>query len=245
MTAAALSIAAMLATLSGGLFALRFRDRLHDLLSFTAGVLLGVVGFEVIPEIFALSQQHGVPATASMVAMVAGFLFFHSLKQAVLYRHARQADLLLHRHPQIGVMSALALIGHSLLDGVAIGLAFQVSRSVGIAVAIAIVAHDFCDGLNTVGLMLTHRNTTRRAQAMLGLDAAAPLVGAASTLLFHVPTSWLMMYLGFFAGFLLYISATDILPAAQANAQPDTMRRRVALTVLGAGLMFTAVQLAR
>jgi len=204
-----------------------------------------VVGFEVIPEIFELSRQHAVPATASMVAMVCGFLFFHGLEQFVLIRHAGQAGTRAHRHPQIGVLSALALVGHSLLDGVAIGLAFQVSRSVGIAVAIAIVAHDFCDGLNTVGLMLTHRNTPRRSQVMLGLDAVAPLAGAASTMLFHVPTSMLMQYLGFFAGFLLYISASDVLPAAHFGAQAATTWRLIGLTTLGASLMFVAVQLSR
>ena len=41
-----------------------------------------------------------------------------------------------------------------IMDGVGIGLAFQVSNAVGIVVAVAVIAHDFCDGLNTVGLML-------------------------------------------------------------------------------------------
>ena len=235
----------MLSTLAGGLFALRFRGQLHYLLSFTAGVLLGVVAFEVIPEIFELSRQHDVAATPAMAAMVVGFLFFHGMEQFVLVRHASGADVRSYRHPQIGVLSALALVGHSLLDGVAIGLAFQVSRSVGIAVALAVVAHDFCDGLNTVGLMLNHRNTTRRSQAMLVLDAVAPLAGAASTMLFQVPTALLMQYLGFFAGFLLCISATDILPAAHFGAAAARTSRLIGLTVLGAALMFVAVQLAR
>ena len=46
-------------TCFGGLFALRFRDRLHFILSFTAGVLLGVVSFELLPEIFRLAQRAG------------------------------------------------------------------------------------------------------------------------------------------------------------------------------------------
>ena len=49
------------------------------------------------------------------------------------------------------MISALALIGHSLADGVAIGLAFQAGNHVGVAVAVAVIAHDFSDGLNTVG----------------------------------------------------------------------------------------------
>ena len=154
-----------MSTLCGGLFALRFRDRLHYLLSFTAGVLLGVVSFEVLPEVFELAKQHALDATGAMVALVIGFLLFHSLEKFVLIHHAHEHDYAPHSHPQVGVLSALGLVGHGLLDGVGIGLAFQVSQAVGVSVAIAVIAHDFCDGLNTVGLMLSHGNPTRRSAA--------------------------------------------------------------------------------
>jgi len=39
-----------ISTMLGGLFALRNRDRLHWILGFTAGVLLGVVAFDLLPE---------------------------------------------------------------------------------------------------------------------------------------------------------------------------------------------------
>ncbi|HEY8708493.1 MAG TPA: ZIP family metal transporter [Burkholderiaceae bacterium] len=245
MTAVLLSLATFASTLGGGLFALRFRDRLHYLLSFTAGVLLGVVSFEVLPEVFELAQQHALDATGAMVALVVGFLFFHSLEKFVLIHHAHEADYAAHHHPKVGVFSALALVGHSLLDGVGIGLAFQVSPAVGVSVAIAVIAHDFCDGLNTVGLMLTHHNTTRRSVAMLMLDAVAPVVGAASTLLFQVPPAALMLYLGFFAGFLLYIGVSDILPEAHSGARPARAIRLIALTALGSAFIFVVTRWAR
>lgn len=238
MTAVLLSFAAFASTLVGGLLALRFRDRLHYLLSFTAGVLLGVVTFEVLPEIFELAERQKVAATGAMVALVVGFLFFHAAEKFVLLHHAHESGYAEHRHPHVGVFSALALIGHSLLDGVGIGLAFQASTAVGISVAIAVIAHDFCDGLNTVGLMLVHRNTARRSAVMLLLDAAAPVLGAVSTLLFQVPASWLILYLGFFAGFLLYIGAADILPEAHSGASPAIALRLIGLTGLGAAFIF-------
>src|SRR5450755_2921688 len=200
MTAVLLSLATLGSTLAGGLFALRFRDRLHYLLSFTAGVLLGVVSFEVLPEVFELAQRRALDATGAMIALVVGFLFFHSLEKFVLVHHVHEADYADHHHPKVGVLSALTLAGHSFMDGVGIGLAFQVSHAVGIVVAIAVIAHDFCDGLNTVSLMLIHRNTTLRSIGMLVLDAFAPVLGAASTLAFQVPAAMLMLYLGFFAG---------------------------------------------
>jgi zinc transporter ZupT len=48
---------AFVATLVGGFAALRFRDQQHLILGLSAGLMLGVVGFDLVPE--ALSQQPG------------------------------------------------------------------------------------------------------------------------------------------------------------------------------------------
>lgn len=238
------AILTLLSTCAGGLFAIRFRDRLHYILSFTAGVLLGVVSFDLLPEIFRLARVQEIDATGAMIALVVGFLLFHSLEKFVLIHHVHETDYAVHHHPQVGVLSAFALSGHSFMDGVGIGLGFQVSQSVGIIVAIAVISHDFCDGLNTVSLMLVNRNTTRRSIAMLALDAIAPVLGAASTLFFQVSPSTLMLYLGFFAGFLLYIGASDILPEAHSENRSSITLGLIGLTCLGALLIFVVSRLA-
>ena len=244
MTAVHLSLLTFVSTSLGGLCALRFRDRLHLVLGFTAGVLLGVVAFDLLPEIFGLSARQGGDGHAAMVALVVGFLLFHSLEKFVLVHSVHEDDYAQHRHPRVGVLSALALIGHSFMDGVGIGLAFQVSPAVGFTVAVAVIAHDFCDGLNTVSLMLLHRNPTRRAMAMLAMDALAPVLGAASTLAFTLAPSTLVLYLGGFAGFLLYIGTSDILPQAHSQAGPATALRLIGLTALGAVFIHAVVRLA-
>ncbi|MDX6204945.1 MAG: zinc and cadmium transporter, partial [Frankiales bacterium] len=120
-----------------------------------------------------------------------------------------------------------------------IGLAFQISHSVGFSVAIAVLGHDFADGLNTVSLMLANGNNRRKALLLLGLDALTPMVGAALTLLFTVPDRGLLIYLGVFAGFLLYIGASDVLPEAHAE---HPSRLTLVLTVLGAALMYVVIK---
>jgi zinc transporter ZupT len=245
MSAVLLTLATFFSTFAGGLFALRFRDRLHFILSFTAGVLIGVVSFDILPEIFSLAGEQGIEATGAMIALVVGFLFFHSLEKFILLHHVHEDDYAAHHHPQVGVLSALALAGHSFMDGVAIGLAFQASEAVGIIVALAVIAHDFCDGLNTVSLMLVHHNTTLRSFGMLALDAFAPILGALCTLAIRVPPFMLMLYLGFFAGFLLYIGASDILPEAHSQNRSAITGRLIGLTCLGAAFIFVAVRLAQ
>lgn len=239
----AVTTAAAVSTLAGGAMALRFRDRLHYLLGFTAGVLLGVVAFDLLPEIFALAHAHDFDPSGSMIALVVGFLLFHSLEKFVLVHPAQEDHYSHHHHPNVGVASAAVLAAHSAMDGVAIGIGFQVSPMVGLTVAMAVIAHDFSDGLNTVSLMLRHRNSTRRALTMLAIDAVAPIAGVLMTLAFTIPPFQLMTYLGFFAGFLLYIGVSDILPEAHSRAGPGVALKLIALTCCGAAFVYAVVRL--
>ena len=230
-----LSISTFFSTLLGGLTALRHDDKAHKILGFTAGVLLGVVAFDVLPEIFELLHDHNVEPIVPMISLVVAFLLFHIVEKSILLHQSQEEEYGKHHHPQVGVLSALALSGHSFLDGVGIGIGFQVGNAVGIAVAVAVIAHDFSDGLNTVTLMRVHMNNRRRAFWLLLLDALAPVLGAASTLLVHISPKGLIIYLGFFAGFLLYIGAAEILPEAHSE---HSSYRTIGLTVLGAAFMF-------
>ena len=235
MIAVVLAVATFLSTLLGGLVALKSRRALHRLLGYTAGVLIGVVAFDILPEIFkSLTEQHRT-TTGAMVALVFGFLAFHIIEKSILIHHSHEEEYEVHHHPQVGVASALALSGHSFLDGVGIGLGFQAGNAVGIAVAIAVIAHDFSDGLNTVNLMLVNKNTSRRAVTLLLLDALAPVLGALVTLLFSLNGNGLTLYLGFFAGFLLYIGASEILPEAHSK---HSSYLTIFMTIVGATFMF-------
>ena len=53
-----LAICTVFSTAAGGLVALRARDRMHLVLGASAGILLGLVAFDLIPEVFRLG---GVP----------------------------------------------------------------------------------------------------------------------------------------------------------------------------------------
>ncbi len=235
MLAIILSLATFFSTLFGGLVALKNRDQLHRFLGYTAGVLLGVVAFDLLPEIFKSLSELRMGATAAMLALVGGFLLFHIIEKSILIHHSQEEEYEVHHHPDVGLASALALAGHSFLDGVGIGLGFQAGTSIGIAVAIAVIAHDFTDGLNTVNLMLVNRNRMHRAKTLLFIDAIAPVLGAASTLILRIPAGALTVYLGFFAGFLLYIGASEILPEAHSK---HSSYATIALTVAGVAFMF-------
>ncbi len=74
---------------------------------------------------------------------------------------------------------------------------------------------------------------------LLILDAVAPLFGLLSTLVFSLSDATLVLYLGFFTGFLLYIGASDILPEAHSK-HPSKVT--MLLTVLGVVFMFVVTR---
>jgi len=230
-----LSIATFLSTFFGGLFSLKYKDKLHLIMGFTAGVLLGVVFFEIFPEIISLIKVNNFDSTGVMIALVLGFLIFHILEKTILIHHSHEDVYAEHKHPKVGIISALALAGHSFMDGVGIGLGFQINSAVGLLVAIAVISHDFTDGMNTVTLMLNHKNSSQKAKLFLLIDAIAPILGVLSTLFFKLPESFLVLYLGFFAGFLIYIGASDILPEAHSK---HSSIKTILLTVLGVITIF-------
>ena len=204
-------------------------------MGFTAGVLLAVVAFDIFPEIFDRVESLHLAPIQPMIALVVGFLLFHIMEKVLLIHHSSEMDYGSHNHPTVGILSALALSGHSFLDGVGIGLGFQVSPAVGLVVAIAVISHDFADGLNTVSLVLINKNPDKKALMMLFVDAFAPVLGVLSTFLFTVPDNILVLYLGFFAGFLLYIGASDILPEAHSQ---HSSYKTILMTLLGVGFIF-------
>lgn len=227
--------ATFISTISGGIFSLKFRNKIYFILAFTAGVLIGVFTFDILPEIIKLINDNKFDTTGVMIAFAFGFITFHILEKVILIHHTHEEEYAEHKHPDVGVLSALALIGHSFMDGVGIGLGFQISNVVGILVSLAIITHDFTDGMNTVSLMLIHRNSPRKTLSFLLVDAIAPVLGAFSTLFFEIPNYYLVLYLGFFGGFLVYIGASDILPEAHSNRSSFKL---IGLTILGLFVTF-------
>ena len=234
----AVSIATFFMTLLGGLFALRLQDRLHLVLGFSAGAVIGVAFFDLIPEAITLvTPAHSVDTVLAMVA--AGFLIYMILDRTIA-PHGHKG----HRTERLwqrGGLGAASLSVHSFLDGFAIGLAFNVSTSVGAVVSAAVLAHDFSDGVNTVGVVLGRQGGNRSAIGWLVIDAVAPVVGAASTLVLHFPQEVLGFCLALFAGFFVYISASDLLPESYHDHPTGWT---TVMTILGIATVYVAITLA-
>jgi ZIP family zinc transporter len=236
-----IALAAALSTLVGGALALRLRDKLHLVLGFSAGAIIAVAFFDLMPESIELGNQYYTFGTILSFTAI-GFFVYTILDRFIsLHTHSDDEGVHTHRTPSRAIVGAGSLSSHSFLDGFAIGLAFQASPAVGFVVAAAVLAHDFSDGINTVNLVLKNGGSRMLAFRWLLIDAIAPILGAAATLFIHVPERSLSLILAVFAGFFLYIGASDLLPESH-HSHPKALT--TILTLLGAGVLYLAISIA-
>lgn len=237
MTVLLIILATIIFTTLGGLFAIRFQDKLHLILGFSAGAVLGVALFDLLPESIILTN--GTFDIKLVTALIAtGFVVYMLIDR--LFSLHKHDDHDCEKPSHKGKLNNLALVLHSVLDGFGIGLAFKVSPAIGWVVALAVLTHDFSDGINTVSLALKRKTGRNSALKWLFADALAPAVGVGLAYLFNVSGPTLGLILAVFVGLFLYISATDLIPESH-HQHPTiwtTLSTIAGLTVILAAVYF-------
>jgi len=226
----------VLATTLGGYIALRSSDRFHLILGLSAGLLLGLVGFDLLPEVFEMNKSVWLGVPAVSVAILLGFLSLHIIEGLFGSHEPAESDYGHdHEHHNIaGAVGAVAMGGHVFLDGIGLGVAFQVDAKLGFAVFLAVLVHAFSDGLNTVSLMVKSGHWTKRSYTLLGVDAIARIGGATVGTYLVLSDSLLSIYLALFSGFVIYLATSHILPEAHSR---HSSRWTFGATVFGVLLM--------
>ena len=228
----AFGAAASCATLLGGVLGLRLAQRIVLVLGLSAGVVLGVALFDLVPEAFALADPDSAPR--AVLAWVAVGIGAYMLFERVLGGRGVRGRWRAHLGPA-------TLTVHSMLDGVGIGLAFQISPQVGGLVAFAVLTHDVADGINTVSLCLA-ADRHAAARGWLIANGLAPLAGVAIGLAIRLPSFVMGPLMALFAGVFVYIGACELVPRSYAL---DPRLRTTIASLLGIALMFGVTALAR
>ena len=240
-SAIALAALTAISTFAGGALALKAKDRLHLVLGLSAGLLLGLVAFDLLPEVFALGTQEFLHAPTVSIALIGGFLLLHFYERIFGSHEPAESDYghdHEHSHNFTGAFGAIAMGGHVFLDGLALGVAFKVSSDLGLAVFIALLVHAFSDGLNTVSFMIKSGLWGKKSVGLLGVDALARVSGAAlgSTLVLN--NNLIALYLAAFSGIVIYLATSHILPEAHSR---HSSRWTMAATIAGVLIMWGLV----
>ena len=235
-----LKILPFFTTIAGGLIALRARGRAHLVYGLAGGSMLGLVAFHLLPELSEADTPEIGHVPLPYLLLVGAFLLLFVLEELIGPHPADEDEGSEHRHPHVGLIGAIALVVHSFLDGLAIGIGFGVSATVGVAILVAVLAHDFADGMATAAIMRKHGNPASRTWALIGAAAIAPVVGAFIGGALDLPESWIADYAGFFAGTLLYFATRDLIPGARRGGSARTAFATIAVGVVGVWLLGVA-----
>lgn len=232
------AVAIFLSAFFGGTFALKFKDKLHLILGFSAGSVIGVAFFDLLPESYNLGSLFYRTETISLF-IVMGFVLYILLDRFLVPHSNHEEECENHNHN--GSLGAASISFHSLIDGLMVGLSFQISPVIGIALAIAIFTHAFSDGINTVNMVIRAGNDSKKAKSWLFIDAIAPAVGILASTFIIIPANILPIIVSVFCGFFLYIGASDLLPESH-HAHPKVWT--TISTILGIALIFIVTRIA-
>lgn len=173
-------------------------------ISFAVGVLITIAFTHLLPESLELNSN------AILITLV-GFLTFYLIEHFVMIHSCHEDECEVHH---MGTMSAIGIGFHSLIDGVAIGIGFEVSNEIGLFTALAVLLHKLPEGINTMSIMIHSRMNKKKAIMYSTFVALATIIGTIIALIFtsKISENTLGALLAFAAGSFIYIGASDLLP---------------------------------
>jgi ZIP family zinc transporter len=165
-----------------------------------------------------LSSGFHISTSSTVIGIVAGFLFI-VLTQFLLKRAPAVA---VHDMPQADIRKMLLIVivmtVHSLSEGVGIGVAFGNGAAFGLVIALAMAIHNIPEGL-AIGLVLFPRGVPALQVVGWSIFSSLPQLLAIPAFIFveHFHP-FLPIGLGFAAGSMLWLVASELLPDAFKSA---------------------------
>jgi len=175
------------------------------LISFSAGILLSAAIGQILPEAQVLNSQ-------ALTWFLLSFLFFYILEHGIILHSCREGE-----NCQVHPIDKIALLGigfHSLLDGIVIGVGFEISFILGVVATLSVLLHEIPEGISTVSILLHHGYERKRAVFYSWLVAIATPFGAILSFFVvkNISLSFLGALLAVAAGSFLYVAAADLIP---------------------------------
>ncbi len=202
------SLAGILGTGAGGLLAY-FAGRpsrrfLSSLLSFTCGLMLAVVCFELLPHAFI---AHSI--AAGLAGLMLGVAFTVALDGAVSRLSGVTGAL------RSGIVTAFAIAAHNFPEGLAIGSGYAQAPALGFGLCLLIALHDIPEGL-ALGVPLRRGGVGPLKVAALAALSGVP-TGLGAFLGYAAGSaarSMISLSMGVAGGSMLYLIFAELMPGA-------------------------------
>lgn len=204
-----------LATITG-IYAIVLNEKIakkytHQLMSFAAGILLATAFLHLIPEAGELGGEH------AYLYVLTGFVVFYILESMILVHAGPELEHISHFEGEglesSAKMAFLGLLLHSLIDGVIIGVGFEIDTTIGAFATLSIIMHELPEGITTYSLMMLTEDKKKALIKSWAVALATPL-GTILSLLFikELSDHVIGILLALASGTFIYVAASDLIP---------------------------------
>jgi len=184
-------------------------------MTFAAGVILAVAFLHLIPEAQELNDQ-------AIFYVFIGFLIFY-LMESYLFIHAgpemHHIEHAKEKKTHItGQIAFLGLLFHSFIDGITIGIGFEIGPTLGLLTALGIILHELPEGIATFSILILSDSKKTALKKSYLVALATPLGTVISLSFIHqIPDPIIGMLLAIVAGSFIYVAGSDLIPATHEH----------------------------
>ncbi len=186
---------------------------LSFILEFSAGLMIAVVCFDLLPEAFLLSDlKWGI---IGIIIGVGSIIFADNYIRSLKYiRNIKGPNAKLIK---TGILMCAGVAMHNLPEGLAIGSGFDASLTLGINLALVIGLHNIPEGL-ALAVPMRVGGMSRLKIVIYAIASGIPVgIGAFfGALLGKISSEAISICLGFAGGAMLYIVCADLIPESKS-----------------------------
>ncbi|MBC8526711.1 MAG: ZIP family metal transporter [Candidatus Cloacimonetes bacterium] len=190
---------------------------LYGSLAFAASMMLGISFFQLIPESLKIVSFYTV-----IIAFLLGIIIFLIIDRTLPHINP---ELLKKEKPSVKRSVIMLVIGmalHNIPEGLAIGVGFALTPSLGIMIALGIAAQDVPENIATIVPLYCLIKNRMKSFIIVTITILFELLGfiVGYYLLKGTSLDLLGASLALAAGFMTYISVEELIPAAQIKQNP-------------------------
>ncbi|MGE5327968.1 MAG: ZIP family metal transporter [Deltaproteobacteria bacterium] len=208
-------LSGVIGTGTGGLLAFFINKNssklLGFILEFSAGLMLAVVCFDLLPEAFDLGGV-SLSCWGVVLGTIIIIILDDAVKRADYVKNSIGNNALL----KTGVLMAVGISLHNFPEGIAIGSGFEASIKLGLSIALVIAVHDIPEGMAVAVPLRAAGIKGSRVLFLTILSGLPTAVGAFfGVLLGEISREIIAMCLGFAGGAMIYIVCSELIPEAK------------------------------
>lgn len=188
------------------------KDRfISFILSFSGGIMLTIVTFDLLPQAFEISGLY-----MGLAGLVFGGLLA-MLAEKIMHVKGSCNSANKKQCRKIGWLIGLGVALHNFPEGLAIGSGFSVGQGFGLSIALVIAIHNIPEGIS-IAAPLKYGGMSGFMAFMYTILVGLPLgVGALiGAYLGNISHVFISICLGFAGGTMLVITCEDILPNSKS-----------------------------